>query len=315
MLIEGKSMSKHFIVLVTCDQTHGTHADDLVLKQALEQEGYQIDIVSWRDGAYAWQRVALLIIRSTWDYVLDRSAFFAWLARREEEGIPIVNASDLLLWNSDKRYLRDLAASSIPILPTVWCMPQTHEVMLGLLTIALRAWSSLIIKPAVGSGSLGLRHVHTIDEGMAHLASLFSAQQFCVLLQPFLSAFVDEGEYSLIFLGNQYSHAVRKRTRTMAVLETPSPSATNVTPLDEIPPGALELARQVIAFLHRDLLFARVDVICHEGRWCVNEFELFEPQLFLNDAPSSVERAKQVVERWLKLHGQAHLPPVLVQEQ
>ena len=84
---------------------------------------------------------ALAVIRSPWDYVPRRAAFVAWA-----HGVPrLLNPADIIEWNTDKRYLGQLAQAGLPVTPTefvepgdTWTPPQTGE------------W---VVKPTISAGS------------------------------------------------------------------------------------------------------------------------------------------------------------------
>jgi hypothetical protein len=294
------------IVLVTCDQTEMRHRDDLVLQKALQDRGEVVDIVSWTNTSYAWQHASLLIIRSAWDYVLRPLDFFSWLDRRARESC-VLNAPHILTWNSNKRYLIDIQQWRLNTIPTIWCsFPHTAPI---LLSIALQNWGTVVIKPTIGAGSLGIMHVSMFEDGLAHLTHLLKQGE--VLLQPFLSAFQYEGEYSFIFIHRRFSHAVRKIALDMPTLDIPSPTATHVVPVRDadLPPDGLILAQRAMQTLPNHVLFARVDVVRQAecGTYCINEVELIEPQLFLWAAPHAVELAAQAIVQ--QREASYHLAP------
>ena len=57
----------------------------------------------------------------------------------------LANPADVVEWNTDKRYLAELAAAGLPVVPTTWLAPG-------------EAWAppesgEYVIKPSVGAGS------------------------------------------------------------------------------------------------------------------------------------------------------------------
>ena len=57
-----------------------------------------------------------MVVRSTWDYVPRRREYLAW-ADRVAGVTTLANPADVLRWNTDKRYLADLAAAGVPWSP------------------------------------------------------------------------------------------------------------------------------------------------------------------------------------------------------
>jgi hypothetical protein len=104
---------------------------------------------------------------------------------------------------------------------------------------------------------------------------------------------LEEGEWSLIFLGGAFSHAVRKR---------PAPGDFRVQQhfggrtVSESPPHDLRsAAHAAIAAVREPLLYARVDLVRHEGSPCLVELELIEPILFLGFDPGAPRRFAEAI--------------------
>ncbi len=55
----------------------------------------------------------LVILRATWDYIDRLDEFLAWTARVRN----LLNAPEVVAWNTDKRYLADLADAGVPTVP------------------------------------------------------------------------------------------------------------------------------------------------------------------------------------------------------
>src|SRR5690606_22142013 len=109
-----------------------------------------------------------------------------------------------------------------------------------------------------------------------------------IMLQPFMPAIQSEGEWSLLFYGGQFSHAVLKTPKSGDFRSQPDYNA-HLRSLT-VPPEALELAHEALDYAGgRDLLYARVDMVRNaQGAPCLMELELIEPDLYLTydaDAP------------------------------
>ena len=104
----------------------------------------------WDDAAVDWSRFEAVVLRSTWDYPPRLDAFLAWAA-----GVPrLINPLDLVRWNTHKRYLLELEAAGIPIVPTRLAEP-------GGAWDAFHDWHEVVVKPAVSAGSVDTaRYVH-----------------------------------------------------------------------------------------------------------------------------------------------------------
>jgi glutathione synthase/RimK-type ligase-like ATP-grasp enzyme len=266
-----------------------------MLAAALGGLGVAADIAVWDDPAVDWSRYDLVVVRSTWDYTDRRDEFLAWA-----ESLPrVLNPADVLRWNTDKTYLRDLEAAGVPVVPTRWDPDGIPA-----------DWPEYVLKPSVSSGSRDTARWGPGEEdaARAHLRALRDAGR-TVMLQPYLEAVDTAGETALVFLGGEYSHAGRKARvlnpgagiEGLAGLGETRGKVTAATATD----AELDLAHRVLdAVLDavpggRDLLYARVDLIPGPGGDpLLIELELTEPALYLEHAPGADARfAKAVAAR------------------
>jgi hypothetical protein len=89
---------------------NGLDPDDELLLGPLTERGIQAEAAVWDDPAVDWAAFDLAVIRSTWDYHGKLGDFLAWVRR-----VPrLANPATAVEWNTDKRYLRELAAAGIP---------------------------------------------------------------------------------------------------------------------------------------------------------------------------------------------------------
>ncbi len=108
-----------------------------------------------------------------------------------------------------------------------------------------------------------------------------------MLVQPFLPEVVAEGEWSLLFFGGRYSHAVVKRTRP-GDFRVQTQHGGTYTPAEPPPPLIAEAQAVLAAAGAADELYARVDGIVRGGRFALMELEVTEPALFFD--PVSADR-------------------------
>ena len=98
----------------------------------------------------------------------------------------VANPVDVLVWNTDKRYLDDLAAAGLPTVPTVFVPPGSD-------------WPApagdLVVKPTVsGSAADTGRFGHPVDPAAAALVARLHAQGRTVMVQPYLPGIEVEGD-------------------------------------------------------------------------------------------------------------------------
>ena len=208
------------------------------------------------------------------------------MGRVRGRGGPAVQPRPRLQWSTDKRYLADLAAAGVAIVPTCSCARGT--------TLE-RQDRPFVIKPSVGAGSVGVARF-TPDEHAAaleHVARVHAAGHIA-LIQPYLDAVDRRGETALVYLGGSFSHAIRKS----AILVEGLQMVDGLYAAEEIArtrPTAAELAlaeAALAAVPGRDRpLYARVDLVPDDnGAPRLLELELCEPSLFLEYDDGAADR-------------------------
>lgn len=274
------------IALATCHDFPQLTPDDALLVDALAVLGIQAVPAVWNAPALDWTTFAGVILRSTWDYHLRLPEFLAWIAHLETLGVLLWNPPDVVRWNADKTYLRDLAAQGVPIPATEW-IPAGPAPDLGAL-IAARGWSEVVVKPAVSAGAF---QTHRVSHEQAadfqpELARILEASG--ALVQQFLPEINTGGEWSFLFFGGEYSHTVLKRPPAgdyrVQVHHGGSWQACDA------PASFLEQAQRILARMDGRALYGRVDTVAVNGTLVLVELELIEPYLFLGDAPGSPQR-------------------------
>ncbi|GIW70937.1 MAG: ATP-grasp domain-containing protein [Planctomycetota bacterium] len=259
--------------------------DEAPLVAALRAAGFAPAVLAWDDPAVDWEAPVPTLIRSTWNYPHRPGAFLRW-ARRVERAAPLWHPAAVVRWNLHKRYLLELQARGVPVVPSVLlsrgCRPQLGELLAG------RGWNAVVIKPAVSAASLGTRRFGlesgslAFEAAQAHLQALLARGD--ALVQPYLPAVERGGERGLVWIDGEFTHAVYKAPRFAGEPERTRPAA--------IEPAERELAARALAAVPAaELLYARVDLVRDEsGRPCVMELELIEPSLFFAAAPHALER-------------------------
>jgi hypothetical protein len=225
-------------------------------------------------------------VRQTWDYIDRRDAFLDW-ARLQAR---IANPAEVLAWNTDKRYLDELAAAGLPVVPTTFVGPGDA------FAVPESEAAELVVKPTVSGGSRDTRR-HTaerLDEAATHVAELHAAGR-TAMVQPYLGDVDHAGETALIYLGGAFSHAIRKGP----MLTPGGAPPEGLFALEDIAarePSAAEhaLGERVMAAVDErwgELVYARVDLLPGPGGAPVLiELELTEPSLFISHAPGAPER-------------------------
>jgi glutathione synthase/RimK-type ligase-like ATP-grasp enzyme len=271
------------VAIATCAEVAGVEQDDLNVIEALRKRRVEVVHAARDDPSVDWPSFALVVIRSTWDYPERRSEFLAWANRLRR----VLNPLTILRWNTDKRYLDDLAKVGIPVIPTRFLEPED---------VFEPPLSPFVVKPAVSCAARYTARYHAEDKAKArdHVRR-FQASGRTVMVQPYFSAIEAKGEIAVLFIGGAYSHSICRD----AVLKHPGLLEEGVVISDNVrayepKPNELALAEWVLSHIpggSSELLYARVDLIPGlNGEPMVLEVELTEPSLFLGFSNGGVER-------------------------
>lgn len=267
------------------------HPHDLPLKAALEAAGLEPVAETWTDPSVDWSSYDAVLLRSIWDYHRRYLEFTAWLDQLDKAGVKLLNDSDLVRWNSDKRYLLELRERGVAIVPSqVAAGACLREVVAGL------NGQEIVIKPTVSATA---RNTVRGTAGSAELSrAMEELPEDVYLVQPFQPEIQTEGEWSLIFLDGEFSHAVLKHPAAgdYRVQNDFGGTAELLDPPAAVLAGSTEAL--AAANTRRPPVYARVDGIVAAGRYLLMELELIEPYLFLPEAPEANTRfAKAVANR------------------
>ena len=250
------------------------------LQRALDGVGIRTVPVPWTDhvesgvGLSGYARVLPLLV---WGYHQDHARWLQACASWQRDGVPLSNPASVLAWNSDKRYLRELAERGVAIPHTIWTDHPGAESL-------QRAFDEtgadeLIVKPAVSGGAWKTRRVRRGDAAVEDAGAE-------MLVQPYLPTIESEGETSLLYFGGRLSHVVNKRP-VNGDFRVQEEFGGQYTLLASPPAGAVALAEQVLAAIGEPLLYARIDMVPDaQGRWLLMEAELIEPDFYLGVDPT-----------------------------
>ena len=286
------------VALATCREFPDLDDEDRLLLPALERLGVAAVPAVWTDEAIDWSSFDAVVLRETWDYSQDRPAFLRWV-ERVAAATTLLNPAPVVEWNTDKRYLRDLADAGMPVVPTLFLEPGDDpdgwEPPLGA--------TDIVVKPAVSAGSrdTARHHVETsLDAARAHVRGLLEAGR-TVMVQPYLDAVDTAGETAVLFIGGEYSHGIRKGPLLQRDVEGEQVEGLFLREqIDARQPTAAELeaAHRIVACIpggSAQVLYARVDLVPGPaGEPLLVALELAEPSLFLShcdEAPARLAAA------------------------
>ncbi len=271
------------VALVTNAEMNSLAPDDALLVPALAALGISSVVVGWDDPQIDWQQFALVVVRSCWNYHLQPLAFLQWLDAFERMQVPVLNTVAVLKRNLSKTYLFDLARLGVSIPPTIFVDAQDLRSLAAIL--AQERWSEAVIKPSISASAYATSRVTLSSAPAQEDAFLQLRKQRGVLVQQFLPAVVERGEFSFIFLGGRYSHAVLKTARPGDFRVQ-----TDFGGLRAIAAPTADLIAQACSILHAAApatAYARLDAIEVQGKLIIMELELIDPVLFFSFKPNS----------------------------
>lgn len=252
-----------------------------VLSRACKDADIALEHRIWDEG-FDPSRFDGFMIGTVWDYPPKLALFLETLDRLAGHG-PVWNPPSLVRWNIEKTYLKALEEAGAPSIPTLWRARADDSAIRD--GFAMFDTDRLVVKPLVGGGAW---RQALVRRGEA-LPTVDALPPGACLIQPFLPSVPEEGEYSLMFFGGEFSHALVKR---------PKPGDYRVQSMfgarEEIwtPSEAeLALARSVLDAAARltgeaDLLYARVDMVRGlDGQLAVMELEIIEPYFYPEQGP------------------------------
>ncbi len=281
------------VALITAEVARHLDQDLPLLAAALGEIGLDPSIVAWDDPRVDWASFAIAVVRSPWDYCDRRDEFLAFADRVSRE-VPLANPAPVLRWNTDKHYLRELAAAGVPVTPTRFVEPGEPP--------DLGFDGEVVVKPAISAGAKDTQRYAPAahDAARAHVAALTRAGR-TAMVQPYLARVDTQGETALLHFDGAFSHAIRKGPilRPDRVLVEGLYIAEDLEPRT---PTAADhaVAERAIACVPADapLLYARVDLVPGpDGEPLLLELEIAEPSVFLAYDDGAAQRMAEAIAR------------------
>ncbi len=271
------------------DSLAGFETSDSLLDQPMLALGWQTERVSWRKEQVNWSDYDVVLIRSPWDYQDDMAAFIKVLAKIEQSSARLENSLAVVNWNINKSYLKQLASQQVTIVPTLW--PDKFDA--SDIPEYFQHFNSeqIVLKPRVSANADNTFWLKKANytSNIAALQQAFAQRD--LMVQPFMPAICQEGEFSLFYFNGQYSHAILKTPAPgdFRVQEEHGGVLLAITPEPELTRVA-DQTMQAIHQLHGDLLYARIDFVRFNTSFALMEAELIEPSLYFNMDEKSPQR-------------------------
>lgn len=277
------------------DRRADAHLFDIerdVLSAGLAAQGMALEAVRWMEEGVDWGGYSAALVLAVWDYQDQPQAFLDRMDLIERSGAAVFNPPDLVRWNIRKTYLKDLEARGVRIVPTLWS--ETPDAADLRAAFDMFGASDVVLKRQVGAGARGQQRF-----------SKASAPESGVLLdragmiQPFVASVASEGEYSLLFVDGDFSHALVKRAADGEYRIQPAYGGKSAA----VTPAAADIkqARTVLEALDEAPLYARIDMVrADDGGLMLMELEAIEPNLFPSEGPRIGEMIGAALKKRLR---------------
>lgn len=281
--------------------------DDQLAVDALRREGHAVFAVIWGQPIESLNDYDLLIIRSPWDYMDDEESkkkFHDWIDAIEKANILVSNPVPVLKWLFDKHYLAYFSAEEINTIPTVYLEPSSQVDLSAIFNLK----GPFILKPCISAAGEGLFYIKNLLDAQNYQAVINDKLRVnSYMLQDYVPEITEKGEWSLIFIGGVYSHAVHKRPADDSIFVhaerggslffpvNPSQSIINfATRVNEKLTSAFRRATTNLVAPHL-ILYLRIDIIDTKEGPVLVECEGLDPELFFRAEVNSVKLFTQKV--------------------
>ena len=285
-------MSNPKVTLVTSLQYPDLRPDEQDLPRLLAESGIDVELKAWNDSSVDWSNAGVCILRSLGDYDSKSEQFLAWAGSVDR----LMNPIDIISWNKDRHFLKDLADNGINVVPTIWLESDANYSKIQVHS-RFPAMGDFVVKPAVYTGGVDVgrycaNKVSSRGEAIDHAMDLLS-KGYSVMVQKYLSEIDHEGEISLVYLNGILSHAVQKEP----VLHS-SYDLGDTVPVEEykpveITPEIWAYSERVRAALHEKItsvaghdilpLYARIDLVPdNNGGFYLMDASLIDSRLYFD---------------------------------
>jgi glutathione synthase/RimK-type ligase-like ATP-grasp enzyme len=281
------------IGFVTSAEHRSLVADDLLLAAALERSGTGVVPVVWTEIAPQKTGCDLLVSRSCWDYHLNPQGFLSWVSEAHKH-VPVINEPEIVRWNMDKRYLNDLKAAGCVVPRTVVVEHGIQADLEEMMNAA--SLTDAVVKPTISASAFETYRVQRDAAGSFNVKFNNLLSERAMLVQEFVGEIETAGEWSLVYLEGEFSHAVNKFPRPGDFrVQHEHGGEYRVA----VPPKELESAASaIVSRFAQQAIYCRVDMLLREQGPTLMELELIEPLLHFELAPEAAERMAELLLRY-----------------
>ncbi len=277
---------------VTSSQYRNLVADDLMLAAALERRRMKVVPVVWTETRPQDTGCDLLLLRSCWDYHLKPQEFLSWVNEAHKH-VAVINSPEIVRRNVDKRYLSHLQAAGFSV-PKTLVLEQGIPAELGEL-MDTAGLTEAVLKPTISASAFETYRVRRDEAGLFNEKLNTLLNHRAMLVQEFVAEIETDGEWSLVFLGGEFSHAVHKLPRPGDFRVQHELGGRHRA---AVPPKELQYAASsVLSRFAPQAVYCRADMVLRTLGPTLIELELIEPSLHFELAPAAADRMAELLVR------------------
>ncbi|MDG1426541.1 MAG: hypothetical protein P8P82_03935, partial [Flavobacteriales bacterium] len=270
--------------------------EDKLLQVEIEKKNLRVCKKNWADREFDWRTTKYVIFRTTWDYFERFDEFFLWIEMTKEKTI-FINSLEIIKWNIDKHYLKFLQKKGINIAPTTFIEKNDCK-SLSKLFIKSK-WEKAVLKPAISGAA---RNTFCITkQNYTDFEDIFNKliAKESMLLQEYLSDITLNGEISLIMIGGEYTHAVRKIAKK-GDFRVQDDHGGKVIKYNA-KASEIKFANKCLGACPYKTTYARVDIIYDNKKEpSLSELELIEPELWFRNNKSAASLLAKEIKRLVR---------------
>lgn len=279
------------------DSTEDWSIDADLAFSPLADLGWHAEWLPWKTPDVDWDSWDVVYLAATWDYPDEPERFIRVLESVDQSRALLVNPLEPVRWSVRKTYLGDLANRGVSVVPTRF-FERFAECPADDLYRSFDV-DTVVFKPVVGANA---QHAFLVPrselERTRHdMSSVFAERPF--MAQPCMDAIYDDGEYSLMYIDGEFSHAIRKvpKLGDFRVQEEHGSTITPSVPTKDM----LAVSKDALSVAGEELLYARCDLVRDaQSRYRIMELELVEPSLYLRMDNAAPARFAAALDRYFR---------------
>lgn len=297
--------------------------DDWLLKAELERRGIEVDLVDWRDPAVNWTQYDSIFVSSTWNMPAHADEVKSWIDTCESGKKRLINDAELIKFSLNKeQYLtflqeqfKDQDSSKGCITPSEFIHAKdrlSFSEKISSLTQKNALWAGdIVMKPIISADGMGTyrltneqnllknkgKNYRSFAEAESVMTPLLNdVKSQGVIIQPYIPSVENSGEYQLVYLGGEFSHATVKPP---GFKNNNTGGRIFIAP-DKLPSEMLNFANRLINVYEEKypdgITRARFDFFAGDNGPILCEAEMIEPNTNIRRLDSAQQ--KKVIEKY-----------------